>query len=150
MKLQLKHLAPYLPYGLKLAKSDNKPFNIEVMTGLNSGVVMINHDTLGWNDFEDIKPILRNLSDLTKEIYHNGKTFKPSFILTKVFKVADEYLIQLAFLSISNNKKELNDFIAFCPNIILQYLHEWHFDTEGLIEEELAVDLNTLKEKEVA
>jgi len=81
MELELKHLAAYLPYGLKIQGQTHG--EIQEMTGLNSGVVMINHNTKGWADFYDIKPILRPLSDLTKEIEINGEKFVPILELSK-------------------------------------------------------------------
>ena len=36
----------------------------------------------------------------------------------------------------------LNDMI---PKWIFDKLHEWHFDTKGLIKKDLAIDINTLK-----
>ena len=72
MKLEIKHLAPYLPYGLM------------IKVGLATTAEM----TLNKNDRElvDIswvlnndayEPYLRHLSDLTKEIEHNGEKFVP-------------------------------------------------------------------------
>ncbi len=65
-KLELKHLAPYLPYGLKgLGKYPNGDDNIRE---INISNVMAYVD----NDINS-KPILRPLSDLTnyKGIFHN-------------------------------------------------------------------------------
>jgi len=78
MKLELKHLAPYLPYGLA-ALSEN---------GIKRNVV-VNHftyklDTVGLNHLLNFnnpifihKPILRPLFDLTNSITHDGNTFIP-------------------------------------------------------------------------
>lgn len=86
MELELKHLAAYLPYSLKIQGQTHG--EIQEMTGLNSGVVMVNHDTKGWADFFDIKLILRPWSDLTKEIEHNGEKFTP---LMELFMLIHDY-----------------------------------------------------------
>ena len=66
--LKIEHLAPYLPYGVKVkvnTELNNKPYNIMTLcdkTGLSN---------LGISDFMDdvrcFKPILRPLSDITHE-----------------------------------------------------------------------------------
>lgn len=85
-----------------------------------------------WKD--DFKLVLLNLSDLTKKIEVNGEKFVPikklpyySDILNHVIKYPKEYqaLINLKFCMIQN-------------------LLEWRFDIYGLIENGLAVDINTL------
>lgn len=91
MKLELKHLAPYLPYGIQChiqgENKDNNPILFEIQA-LNyegadcheiHGVYIL--ETL----FEDIFPILRPLSDLTKEIEHNTKTLVP---IVELFKLS--------------------------------------------------------------
>jgi hypothetical protein len=42
MKLELKHLAPYLPYGLKFGK-DNQSYYEFIMGGLTNNDVMAMH-----------------------------------------------------------------------------------------------------------
>jgi hypothetical protein len=66
-QLTLEHLAPYLPYGLKILNGwgDIKKLNYSYLDDENNG--FINH----------VKPILRPLSDLTEEIEHNGVKFVP-------------------------------------------------------------------------
>ena len=67
MELQLKHLAPYLPYRLKVTKDDwGRVFKMD-----NDGTTL---NCIGIDYILNInaKPILRPLSDLTKEIEVNG------------------------------------------------------------------------------
>jgi hypothetical protein len=71
-KLELKHLAPYLPYGLNiLIKRLKYPVSeyVEKLSISNLGVIE--------NKIYNVKPILRPLSDLTKIIEHNGDKFVP-------------------------------------------------------------------------
>lgn len=87
MKLSLEKLAPYLPYGLRGVCTEEFT-GIETVYGMNyykesQDVYLItSFDDL---DIEYFKPILRPLSDLTKEIEYNGEKFIP---LIKLFMLA--------------------------------------------------------------
>lgn len=80
MKLELKHIAPYLPYNLKLkyvSKYDVDKLSIESIVTLkqiNEGSICVN----GYKtNNKSYMPILHPLSDLTKEIEVNGEKFIP-------------------------------------------------------------------------
>ena len=77
MKLELKHLAPYLPYGLKLIGDiDNNPIDkYDIST--DGWLCYITNNGGGKGRISGYKPILRPLSDLTKEIEINGNKFVP-------------------------------------------------------------------------
>lgn len=128
MKLELKHLAAYLPYGVKCqwVRQDDK----EV---IESTITISDYDFLIRRN--NAKPILLPLSDLTKEIEHNGKKFVPNY--DSDFKYFITY--------------ELDDFIESIPHSLnydqMQKLLEWHFDIFGLLENGLAIDINTLTTK---
>lgn len=88
MKLEMKHLAPYLPYGLKFESSkhqvDYGNSTIFQMNGLNldddgSPNVEFLHNGKLWfsNSMRPVKPILFSLTSLIKEISVNGETFLP-------------------------------------------------------------------------
>jgi len=143
-KIELKHLAPYSPYGLKVQHTEYIEFGKSVQRTCElSGIftdccTFINGSDWYFNTEEndcDIKPILRNLSDLTKEIEVNGEKFVPNH--DSDFK----YFIV----------HELDEFIESIPNSLnysqLLKLIEWHFDVFGLIEQGLAIDVNTIKSK---
>lgn len=145
MKLELKHLAPYLPYGLKI--------NINGMETTLTGIkqtyrdsLLINHSFMVWESLtENKKPILRPLSDLTKEIECNGEKFTPIYKLRKYgfYTVKnDDYFIRregsFGGWSGFENCESL-------PFFIIQLFLEWHFDVFGLIDAGLAIDINTLK-----
>lgn len=119
MKLELKHLAGYLPYGLKYEWSNS--------------IYYYEHCSSRDFDYENSKPILRPLSYLTKEIEVYGEKFVP-------IKEYD----YLRFDEISNYKggsNTLNFIQVREQNVLL----ELHFDIYGLIEKGLAIDINTLK-----
>ena len=85
-----------------------------------------------------IKPILRNLSDLTKEIEVNGEKFVPiDFIEEKYY--TQKWVEQL------NSCIQDSRWINHCEYALIQFLYQWHFDIHNLIERGLAVDINTLE-----
>ena len=132
MKLELKHLAPYLPYELKaiirLREDSSLPIDDECVVNVSCFEAAY----LG-SEYDEFKPILRPLSDLNKEIDFNGDLFTPNHHPS--FK-----------LFISN---DMDWFIDNCPYFVdylqVQKLLEWHFDVFGLIPAGLAIDTNTLK-----
>ncbi len=154
MKLELKHLAPYLPYGLKAqAPKNGKIILLKGMYG----------NTLDFLDEEDghytysldyAKIILRPLSDLTKEIEHNGEKFVPvesidygPCVVLGRFELETEGGTINLFDDDGKQIAQLGkDFIPFNDYNIITHLLEWHFDVFGLIEAGLAIDINTLKE----
>ena len=138
MKLELKHLAPYLPYGLK-----TKYFLSDAIV-LNEGQPEELRDKLLTEDNIKFvrnfcKPILRPLSDLTKEIEVNGEKFKADnkfwgFNSFKYyFNQFDKWESAFAYLN------------SRAPYGLVQVLFEWHFDVFGLIPQGLAIDINTLE-----
>lgn len=129
MKLELKHLAPYLPYELKGLVEwihKNKTHCVKLYGILENNLQIENpYGGFDYCDIEDFKPILRPLSDLTKEIEVNAEKFVP-IIQTD---------IDIPFTS------DLYFLVAYGD---VQKLLEWHFDVFGLIEKGLAIDINTL------
>lgn len=153
MKLELKHLAPYLPYGLKVinkhqnsiskvySKIDGVDFGVD-----ESPVEMFKLNTM-WVIERVYIPILRPLSDLTKEIEVDGDKFVPITELLKpdINLEAGNYTLRHIGTTIL-----ANDIILInTENLSLKYekfqkLFEWHFDVFGLIEKGLAINKNTL------
>jgi len=78
MRLELKYLAPYLPYGLKCEVGQGGIRRMIAETIMTESFIGID-DVLLYAH----KPILRPLSDLTKEIEHNGENFVPLKIINK-------------------------------------------------------------------
>jgi len=131
-KLKLEHLAPYLPYGLKCwsttiilnSETENRIYEMGLISlrGVLKGTGI---------------PILRPLSDLTKEIAVNGKTFVPKELLEARYYTLDLY-------KQCDRIIEDSRWINQCDYLLIQHLLEWHFDVFGLIEKGLAIDINTL------
>ena len=154
MKLELKHLASYLPYKLKVY---HKTFNehskitksiIEELTTISYECASFaNSMDYYFEDIEDnecdIKPILFPLSSLTEEITVNGETFVP----IEWFEIGDstndslEYdhgNIKLIRSLESLSKNEFVNDINYFPFGVIQKLIEWKIDVFGLIEAGLA------------
>ena len=155
MKLELKHLAPYQEHKVKLLV-DGRKYNIAYLSTKRIAFI----DIQGYGDVEKMKweyasgkvqPILRPLSDLTKEIEHNGKKF------TMVYKLKEYQRLIHADLPEKHNElddridllmKEIDIFGCFILQLrsyfIIRQLISKHFDVFGLIEQNLAIDINTV------
>jgi hypothetical protein len=138
MKLELKHLAGYLPYGLKIQNGWGyiKTLKYSHLDDENNGFIT------------NVMPILRPLSGLTKEIEVNGEKFVPRDILDLKFRPISKDLIIYFFnnnLEIDIQTQDYSETLdLFDGFLIVQKLLEWHFDIYGLIEAGLAIDINTL------
>jgi len=126
-ELELKHLAPYLPYRLKYkytapgkTKASRKFDSINVLTIKDIDWALI-------TQFNSI--ILRPLSDLTEEIEHNGEKFIPDHILYG-FEWELGYLAHSGWVGFKRAEEVRNQLL------------EWHFDIFGLIKQGLAIDMN--------
>ena len=127
-KLELRHLAPYLPFGLKIFYHGTKR---KINAGNGSSTNWIGITATLQRQGENCKPILRNLSDLTKEIEVNGKKFVPAVEL-KLFIQCD-----------IDWWKDYGD-LKYGQYDMVEKLFEWHFDVFSLIDKGLAIDINTL------
>ena len=130
MKLELKHLAPYLPYGLKMqVKHSSLEYSVMTLcdkTGLsNIGI----SDVI--DDIECFKPILRHLSDLTEnEIRIMKNEFGCSY--------SKQEGLHFYYYEIG-----VNDYLESGYDATNKLL-EWHFDVFELIPKGLAIDINIL------
>jgi hypothetical protein len=142
MKLELKHLAAYLPYGLKFDGKRNG------WVSFDGNIKTLCPEDLNGR-WEIIKPILRPLSDLTKEIEVNGEKFVPNYILNNSFRNYSKDLMPYKYtgynlelnIETENYSQTIDLFDGF---LIVQKLLEWHFDIYGLIDAGLSIDINTL------
>lgn len=174
-QLKLEDLVGYLPYGLKVL-INNKGRDIFTMGNPNEYMTMsiysvIDHNFTGLGH----KLILRPLSDLTKEIEHNGERFVPIIELAKIFqrckyevtsygktgsylyeyksKFADTGFIEWVYVKcyVENSDYRYRNYQIRYHEVlkneyeVVQKLISWHFDIHGLIEAGLAIDLNNVK-----
>ena len=129
MKLELKHLAPYLPYGLKIYVDNDKrdhvkPYSYNLTIGYFQEVL----------NSED-KPILRPLSDLTKNRDY-------------LIDLRDLENNDMLFWGVHNFNGDLTKSVNYSDDLtysVLEFLYKNHFDVFGLIEKGLAIDINTIK-----
>jgi len=133
MKLELKHLAPYLPYGLKFTGDSGIETEL-CMIDFNKNQVkaIIQGSDAESISLESNKPILHPLSDLAKEIKYNGEKLVPcnKIIFNPYYDNTD---VRETILKGYESYKNITQLL------------KWHFDVFGLIQEGLAVDINTLK-----
>lgn len=129
MKLELKHLSPYLPYGLNMAFIvREKIIKVGTLNNIsinNSDTHPIRYSIDTLNELEHewmFKPILRPLSDLKQHECYTS--------------LSDNLRFNIDILGFPNYLDlKVNDY-----NILL----ENHFDIYGLIEQNLAININTL------
>lgn len=142
MRLTLEHLAPRLPYGLKL---HTKFEEIGTLNGLynvvEKPVSMFDVVKSASSKLEDVKPILRPLSDLTKLIEHRGEKFIPIDDLGNITTLDyEDGVLRQAEVDGEMYETEIK-YLCYAQ---VQDLYKWHFDTDNLIEQGLAIDVNTL------
>jgi hypothetical protein len=155
-KLEIKHIAPFLPYGLNCyamgemvdgTEYDDEPIPklFELNGILKTGISIRYKKELELIDIIDFIPILHPLSDLTKD--------------KKFIQLINEELICGAWkfeqddwttsIKTSNNKSELlvvqGEIAAECDFIFYQFMIEHHYDVFGLIDQGLAGDINKIK-----
>lgn len=117
-KLELKHLAPYLPYRLKVSK-------IHVLNTGN-GIGSINHVLTTHSKL--YKPILRPLSDYS------------DINSPKMIELNCDLFNQVEIYNLSNNLCGYWN----CSYLSIKIMCENHIDFFGLIDKGLAIDINTL------
>jgi hypothetical protein len=162
MQLELKHLAPYLSFGLKFLMSDKK--TILEMNGLKENNLFVKDGHSCTVEISTAKPILRPLKDLDNEITHNDKKFYPlaCLLISKHPKWFVEHYdsekykhITLDFTGryaeafityqATHSIKLDSTYILNESYNIIQKLLEWHFDIFGLIEKGLAISIHDVE-----
>ena len=125
-KLELKHIAPYFPYVLIGDNNGTKFYlgTFDNMLGNGIETRSIGH----WIN-NQVKPILRPLSNLTKDEYNFIYENETDFDSIESLISLDSYSFQCSKFS-----------YLFWEN-----LFHYHFDVFGLIEKGFAVDINTLE-----
>ena len=140
MKLELYHIAPYLPYELKIMQ-----YRDDLKLSFESFLISLSNNTLGvtsprfpFNEkiqYHEAKPILRPLSDL-----HKSKPF--------IFELRNQENNDTLLWAVDQNTDEsfishYNDELTFS---VLEYLYKNHYDIYNLIENNLAIDINAINQ----
>jgi hypothetical protein len=138
-QLELKDIAAYLPYGLKIDilnyKCDYVGIQYAKANGfyeLTDGFYVTYHGGSTGKSVTDFKPILRPLSDLFSD------KLNPIPINETKHLYGWDYL----WYDVYKNKEPFN--LNVLKWAVLSKLLEWHFDVFGLIDAGLAVDINTI------
>ena len=135
MKLELKHLAPYLPYELKVTRNLKKIDTLGIFIGLEFGKNVYDVSYVLCND---LKPILRPLSEI--ESYFEPLAFNDS----KILEVLDvNYLDDFGNMSIQDI--EHYSFTNY-PVSVYNLLLEHHFDVFGLIHNNMAISVHDVEQ----
>ncbi len=138
MILEPKHIIPYLPYKLKLYAGEYfLKNNLDVILDrLDVTTKTIDATNLEGNWFIDqVKPILKPLSNFQEEQIEEIK----AFLNQKWCEVYDDF-----FDALFEHDWLMHTRILMCPYEILQWFFKNHYDVFGLIEDNLAIDINTL------
>ncbi|MNK26426.1 hypothetical protein D3C87_447620 [compost metagenome] len=125
-KLTLEHLAPYLPYQLKMYHKESA-VKIQTMTFMDLSDGLLQHHNK-WRN----KPILRPLSEL------NGSDLMKHW--------NKEHSIEIRYnkrVLLDVNSSTCIDIIGY-PLAFITDLFKNHFDVFGLIEKGLAISTDTL------
>lgn len=152
MKIELKYIVGYLPYGLRVIDFQMHENGFRQKHSIKQLVLIPSNLEIGLKDIDGInqKPILRPLSDLTKEIEVNGEKFVPTH---ELYKLIDEFGIGSPTIVISKTFSGISIHWYYgkqqsstnpVPLSFYEKLYEWHFDLHSLIEKGLAIDKNTL------
>ena len=141
MKLEPKYLAPYLLYKLYVSMVF-EPETILPICGLKNDIVYIWDGYSLTVRYDQIKPILRPLSDLTKTLFQ----FEYGEPTTLEDWINGNYdLGQLRWVLQDKAKEQRQERIMDLPYFVAEYLFKYNFDVFGLIDAGLAIDINTLK-----
>lgn len=160
MKLELKHLAVYLPYGLKCQYEGI--LNGREMSRQRKEYARENDPFPNWEYFEPVAEIkglkiaplttIRvfkkywmatcGVSNHGQKVFYSGTGLTP--ILRPLSDLTKEELIEQGFSShIDYLTQQKQDHLK-APFFMVQYLLSKHFDIFGLIENGLAIDINTI------
>ena len=166
-KLELKHIAPYLPYGLQV-KCYNNTWDID---GYRDGSIkllfLVDQHTLTSADLSDVKPLLRPLSTIDSKEVHEMFTiafgefdFGKIKILDGVDGLCATATIQQPIMKDGQKilSKTIMNITVFEENIALKFIRDGenlstitpirllnflfskHFDVFGLIGHNLAIE----------
>jgi len=130
MKLELKHLAGYLPYGLKIYDGEYSriiTFSHTTYSTIDVGIGRLFRPDY---DFSMGLPILRPLSDIDshKLLLEHFFNKEKNGVLKEIQMIGD----------LKYGPME-------CSYKVITMLISEHFDIYGLIEAKLAIDINTLE-----
>lgn len=135
MKLELKHLSPYLPYDLNLIFEKSGRI-IQMQSCFNNGSLQITDQNEGntydlsiWN----FKPILRPLSQLDDLMPNSGSSYTSFLWYDIIGTDCDNFDKDLFFENCSLG------LVSHLPIMCYNQLLKCHFDVNNLIKNNLAI-----------
>lgn len=126
MKLELKYLAPYLPYGLKVKHASRLGYIKKEATLTISDYAWLKNQAY-------LKPLLKPLSQFE---YDHIIQVKEHLGLGQWCDHYDQY-----FDAWFDDAESVSKLVLQCPYEIMQFFLECHFDVFGLIDAGLATEL---------
>ena len=147
MKLTIEHLSCYLPYGLKIKFGEI----ICTMSGISGSTMYTNvGHALCYAPTQPfpqvIFPLVRPLSDLTREIEHNGERL----VFTELFEIGDNGGYNFEFdhgnIKLIERLKTISKYnchndIKYLPYPVVQEMIKYHFEIEPLLDNNLALPI---------
>lgn len=151
MKLELKHLSPYLPYGLKVKILNYKCDYVGIEYSEANGFYLIGDDFfITYNggstgkSISDFKPILRPLSDFNTK-WMNAEQMSEWMAIKNDSAF---WFDSIEFNEYVNLLIRFSDHQSVSINFevmpVLNFLHKHHFDIFGLIPAGLAISKNEI------
>jgi hypothetical protein len=164
-KLEPKDIVGYLPYDLKCKYKDEKTIWTLDLSAIEADYKNLKLPLWHYDCVDEI--FLRPLSDLTKPIkvdgYNEGKEFIPLVELAKnsddivseysleiiksvpnCIEIGDGYILQYLGHSFMCFDEEDAQYSPINNVHLFDLLNQWHFDYRNLINDGLAVDINTI------
>jgi hypothetical protein len=137
-QLEIKNLAPYLPYGLRIKWNKNIYEMISLRSNERCQLVDKFSDEVYGVKLLHIKTILRPISELDNLI-------KKEFEKYDRVKECDMEIINLFCYENTNTDEPLVDLdLNKLPYECIEYMFRNHYDFFGLVSVGLAIDINTL------
>ena len=152
MKLELKHITPYLPYELKVDYNGKVGYTDSVT--LYNDIILIDKNKVTPASICDVKPILRPLSSMTKEeAYELGTILiSEADMEDKEVGIGEMALMEVTYPTIVYKDKEDEEYsvtiqfsstgisgMDLIPYEAYEWLFKHHFDVFGLIGKGLAI-----------
>ena len=151
--ITLKEWSAYLPYGLICEVKDQGRIETDTLFGVYDSKELVFYNIVEFHQgFESVKPILYDLSWLTREITHEGETFVPLLNLVDPDKSDWDKMECLEFQAVPNIPQsqkwfkvkhlelgeviQINPFnLEVLPHKLFQKLIEWKFNVFNLPDE---------------
>jgi len=138
MELTIQELSAYLPYGLKIKVIDTSFYKYDIMTLCDKGGLSNIGLSYIIDNPKDFKPILRPLSE-----FGDSDDLKKVHEFIGLGKWCEHY--DFYFACWFNDLSNVDKLVLQAPYEVFQYFLANHYDVFGLISNNLAIDINTLK-----